>query len=197
MQGFGQVNLKALEKWKELKEEFDNLTWKIGKLDSEKQDVEKVINEIEGKKKEIFLEAYYKVSENFTKIFGKISEYTAELELEKKKDPFAGGVLMNLSNAKNKKIPIASLSGGEKVLTALALIFSIQELEPAPFYLMDEIDAALDKVNSEKVAKLVKEYSKRAQVIMISHNDAIISEADQLYGVSMNKGISSVVSLKI
>ena len=62
---------------------------------------------------------------------------------------------------------------------------------------MDEIDAALDKVNSEKVAKLLKDYSTRAQVIMISHNDSLIDEADQLYGVSMNNGMSSVVSLKV
>jgi chromosome segregation protein len=197
MSAFGQVNLKALEKWKELKEEFDNLTWKIGKLDSEKQDIEKVINEIESKKKEVFLDTFSKVDKSFTTVFNKISSYKGNMELEKKKDPFEGGILINIVNDKNKRIPIASLSGGEKVLTALALIFAIQELEPAPFYLMDEIDAALDKVNSEKVAKLLKEYSCKAQVIMISHNDSVISEADQLYGVSMNNGISSIVSLKV
>ncbi|UCD03796.1 MAG: chromosome segregation protein SMC [Candidatus Woesearchaeota archaeon] len=197
MSTFGQVNLKALEKWKELKEEFDNLTWKIGKLDSEKQDIEKVINEIESKKKEVFLDTFEKVNRSFTSVFEKISSYGGSLELEKKRDPFEGGILISIINDKKKRIPIASLSGGEKVLTALALIFAIQELEPAPFYLMDEIDAALDKVNSEKVAKLLKEYSCKAQVIMISHNDSVISEADQLYGVSMSNGISSIVSLKV
>ena len=83
-------------------------------------------------------------------------------------------------------------------MVALAFIFAIQDHEPAPFYLLDEIDAALDKVNSEKVAKLLKEYSKKAQIIVISHNDAIISESTHLYGVSRNKsGESNVVSLKI
>ena len=93
---------------------------------------------------------------------------------------------------------IHSLSGGEKSLTALAFIFAIQEFKPASFYVLDEVDAALDKHNSEKLAALIKQYSNKAQYIVISHNDAIISEADTLYGVSMlDNGISSVVSLRI
>ena len=83
-------------------------------------------------------------------------------------------------------------------MTALAFIFAIQENEPASFYVLDEVDAALDKRNSEKLAKLVRKYSDRAQYIMISHNDGIISEADNLYGIAMDEhGVSNVVSLKI
>lgn len=196
MKGFGQVNLKALEKWNELKKEFDDLTWKIGKLDSEREDIQRVIDKIEKKKREIFKDTFGKIRHNFETIFAKISKYKGTLDLENKSDPFEGGIKMKITKG-SKNIPLASLSGGEKVITALGLIFAIQELEPAPFYLMDEIDAALDKVNSEKVAKLLKEYSKKAQVIIVSHNDSIVSEADQLYGVSMNKGISSVISLKV
>jgi len=82
-------------------------------------------------------------------------------------------------------------------MAALAFIFAIQEHKPASFYLMDEVDAALDKTNSSKLSKLIEQYSKKAQYIVISHNDAIISEANQIYGVSMKEGISKVVSLKI
>ena len=83
-------------------------------------------------------------------------------------------------------------------MTALAFIFSIQEHDPASFYILDEVDAALDKRNSEKLAKLVRKYCDRAQYAIISHNDGIISEADNLYGVSMNEhGISKVTSLKL
>lgn len=196
MSSFGQVNLKALEKWNQLKKEFDDLTWKIGKLDSERHDIQKVIDKIENKKREIFFNTFEKIRKNFEVIFSKLSKYSGTLDLENKKDPFEGGVKMRIMKEK-KKIPLASLSGGEKVMAALGLIFSIQELEPAPFYLMDEIDAALDKVNSEKIAKLLKEYSKKAQVIIVSHNDSVISVADQLYGVSMNKGLSSVIGLKV
>lgn len=93
---------------------------------------------------------------------------------------------------------IRALSGGEKTLTALAFIFAIQEYEPASFYILDEVDAALDKRNSEKLAALLKNYAQKAQYIIISHNDAIISEAANLYGISMNEhGISNVVSLKV
>jgi chromosome segregation protein len=93
---------------------------------------------------------------------------------------------------------IRSLSGGEKTLTALAFLFAVQEHDPAAFYILDEVDAALDKKNSERLAKLVKQYSDRAQYIIISHNDSVINEADTLFGISMNEhGESKVTSLKI
>jgi len=97
-----------------------------------------------------------------------------------------------------KFLDIRSLSGGEKTMTALAFLFAVQDYEPAPFYVLDEVDAALDKRNSEKLANLIKSYVSKAQYLVISHNDTVISEADNLYGVSMNEhGISKVVSLKI
>ena len=92
---------------------------------------------------------------------------------------------------------IKSLSGGEKTMTALAFIFAIQEHEPASFYLLDEVDAALDKHNSQKLANLIAKYASKAQYIVISHNDSIITEAHQIYGVSMQDGISKILSLKI
>ena len=97
-----------------------------------------------------------------------------------------------------KFLDIRGLSGGEKTLTALAFIFAVQEHEPAAFYILDEVDAALDKRNSEKLAKLIRDYCKKAQYIMISHNDGVISEADLLYGISMNEhGISKITTLKL
>ena len=97
-----------------------------------------------------------------------------------------------------KFLDIRSLSGGEKTLTALAFIFAVQDYAPASFYILDEVDAALDKHNSEKFAKLIRSYCKNAQYLIISHNDSVISEADNLYGVSMNEdSISKVTSLKI
>ena len=97
----------------------------------------------------------------------------------------------------SKYLDIKSLSGGEKTLTALSFIFAIQEFEPSWFYLMDEVDAALDKKNSELLSKLIAKYSKGAQYIVISHNDAIISEAETIYGVTMQEGVSKVMSLKV
>ena len=97
----------------------------------------------------------------------------------------------------NKFLDIRSLSGGEKTLTALAFIFAIQEYDPSPFYLLDEVDAALDKRNSELLSKLIQKYAQKAQYVVISHNDSIISEANYIYGVSMQENVSKVVSLKV
>ena len=196
----GNVNQKALEAYDVVKKEYENLAWKLSKLETEKSDILEIIEEIEKKKKDAFMKTYDEIAANFNTIFSKIADkHIAELYLENKENPFEGGVTVAVTDSKAKRIALASLSGGEKVLVALAFIFAIQEHEPAPFYLFDEIDAALDKVNSEKVANLLNEYGKKAQIIIISHNDAVISEADALYGVSMNKdtGESNVVSLKI
>ena len=123
---------------------------------------------------------------------------SATIELEDMKDPFNGGLSIKVKLAGNKFMDIRSLSGGEKTMTALAFIFAVQEHEPAAFYVLDEVDAALDKKNSERLAKLVKEYSARSQYVIISHNDGVISEADNLYGISMNEhGISKVTTLRI
>lgn len=199
LEKFGAVNLKALEVYDIIKKEYEALAWKASKLNSEKADVLSVIDEIEKKKTDAFLKVYNEVARNFEQIFLKImSKHKAMLALENEKAPLEGGVTVQIRDVKGKHMSVAALSGGEKVLVALAFIFAIQEFEPASFYLMDEIDAALDKVNSEKVAKLLKEYSAKAQVIVITHNDAVISEADQIYGVSMTRdGESNIVSLKI
>ena len=139
--------------------------------------------------------------QNFKKFFGMLSTKggEAELVMENPENPFEAGLRINVKIGTSKFLDIRSLSGGEKTMTALAFIFSIQEYEPASFYVLDEVDAALDKHNSDKLAKLIREYSNRAQYIMISHNDTVITESDTIYGVSMNPadGASKIVSLKI
>ncbi len=99
--------------------------------------------------------------------------------------------------AKGKYQEAASLSGGEQTIIAIALIVAIQEYKPYCFYILDEIDAALDKRNSEILASLLKTYMQKAQYIIITHNDAIMSDAPVLYGVTMQDGVSKVISLKI
>jgi len=199
LENMGNVNMKALEIYEGLKKEYDKLGWRVSKLRSEKDETMKVIDEIEKKKKDSFMDTFDEMARHFKEIYSKMTEknHQAIVALEDYKNPFNGGVFVRLKQD-NKYMNIASLSGGEKVIVALALIFAIQEFKPAPFYLLDEIDAALDNVNSQKVADLLKEYSKKAQIIMISHNDAIISAADYLYGVSMNKaGESKITSLEL
>ncbi|RLE41870.1 hypothetical protein DRJ48_04700, partial [Candidatus Woesearchaeota archaeon] len=200
VQNLGSVNLRALEIYEEVEREYQQLLEKREKLLKEKEDVEKMMSEIEGKKKVLFLETFEKLNKYFTQMFTKLSTKGGEayLVLENPENPFDGGALIKVRLSGSRFKDIRSLSGGEKALTALALIFAIQEYEPAPFYIMDEVDAALDKQNSEKLAKLISSYAKQAQYIVISHNDYIIQNADTLFGVSMTEhGISKVVSLKV
>lgn len=121
----------------------------------------------------------------------------AFLELENKEDPFAAGLDIVIRVTKGKYFDVTSLSGGEQTLVALSLIFAIQEYKPYAFYLFDEIDAALDKRNSEKLAALIKKHMVAGQYIVITHNDAIITSASTLYGISMQDGVSKVISLKV
>ncbi|MFA6073392.1 MAG: chromosome segregation protein SMC [Candidatus Woesearchaeota archaeon] len=199
LQNIGTVNMRALEIYDSVEKEYTKLTEKKAKLSSEKENVLLMINEVDGKKKELFMKTYDVVNHNFKEVFTTLSSKgTATLDLEDKNDPFNGGLNIKVKLVGNKYMDIRSLSGGEKTMTALAFIFAVQEHEPAAFYVLDEVDAALDKKNSERLAKLVNEYSKRAQYIMISHNDNVITEATTLYGISMNEhGESKVTSLKI
>ena len=199
LQEMGNVNLRALEVYDDVKKQYDGLLGKLDTLRKEKEDVLKMMYEIESKKKDIFLETFNVISANFTKIFSMLStKGEALLELENKEDPLNGGVEIKVKMTGNRFLDIKGLSGGEKTLAALALIFAIQEHQPASFYLFDEVDAALDKKNSELLSKLIAKYAQRAQYILVSHNDQIITEAEYIYGVSMQEsGISKVVSLKI
>ncbi len=197
----GSVNMKSLEIYEDVEKEYNKLLEKKDKLVEEKEDVLNMMNEIEGKKKELFMKTYNAVNENFQRIFSALStKGEASLDLENPEKPLEGGLTIKVRITGTKFLDIRSLSGGEKTMTALAFIFAIQEYSPHSFYVLDEVDAALDKKNSEKLAALVKEYvgKTKSQYVVISHNDSVISEADVLYGISMNEhGISKAVSLKI
>lgn len=195
----GSVNMRALEIYEDVEREYNKLLEKKDKLVAEKKEVFAMMQEIESKKKDLFMKTLDVINNNFKAIFSALSgKGEASLVLENPENPFEAGLNIKVRLTGTKFLDIRSLSGGEKTLTALAFIFSIQEHEPHSFYILDEVDAALDKHNSEKLAKLIRKYADKAQYIMISHNDAIISEADNLYGVSMDKdGISKVVSLKL
>jgi len=199
VESIGAVNMKALEIYDRVEAEYTELIKKKEQLGGEREDVLIMINEVDAKKKELFMKTFEVVNENFKHFFGQLSDKgDAYLCLEDEADPFQGGMTIKVKLTGKKFLDIRSLSGGEKTLTALAFLFAVQEHEPASFYIMDEVDAALDKQNSEKLARLVRKYCERAQYVIISHNDGVISEADDLFGVSMNEhGISKVTSLKI
>jgi len=194
----GNINMRALEVYEEIHEEYAKVVEKLSKLKSEKNDVLFMMQEIETKKKAVFMKTFKNVSATFSNIFSQLStKGDAEAVLENPENPFEGGVDIRVKLVGSKYLDLKSLSGGEKTLTSLAFIFALQEYDPSPFYLLDEVDAALDKRNADLLSRLISKYSKDAQYIVISHNDAVISEAEQIYGVSMQDGISKIVSLKI
>jgi len=196
----GAVNMRALEIYEEVEKEYQILLKKKETLGSERDDVMKLIQEIEGKKKGLFMKTFDVITKEFQNTFNQLTTKGSQayLELENPENPFEAGVRVKVKISSQKFLDIRSLSGGEKTLTALAFIFSIQEHDPASFYILDEVDAALDKHNSERLANLVKKYSEKAQYIIISHNDGVISTSENLYGVSMNEhGVSKIISLKV
>jgi chromosome segregation protein len=200
LKDIGPVNMKAVAMYDKVQFEYDKLIEKREVLTQEKENVLVMINQIETRKKDLFIKVYDRLNANFKRIFSSLSEKgEAYLELENPDAPFEAGVNVKVRLSGKKFMDIRSLSGGEKTMTALAMIFAIQENDPASFYIMDEVDAALDKRNAEKLAELVNQYCDRAQYIVISHNDGVIGAANTLYGISMDQqtGISKVVSLKL
>ena len=198
IQGIGSINMRALEVYGDIKKEYDRVTEKVETLEREKEQIMKIIEEIDRKKKRTFMRTFRGINDLFSSIFSDLCmKGKAYLEIENKDDIFSGGVNIIIKLAKGKYFDVTSLSGGEQSLIALSLLFAIQEFKPYHFYIFDEIDAALDKRNSERLASRLKKYMKSGQYIIVTHNDAIISDSDTLYGVSMHEGVSKVLSIKV
>ncbi|MEN9626388.1 MAG: hypothetical protein RL557_716 [archaeon] len=195
----GSVNMRALEVYDTIKGEYEKIKEKVDQLDKEKEEILRVIEQIDRKKKKTFVATLEKINELFSSNFAQLSEKgVVTLEPQDKKDIFNGGLEIIVKVGQGKYFDVTSLSGGEQSLVALSLIFAIQDLNPYCFYIFDEIDAALDRRNSEKLAHLLKKHMKKGQYLIITHNDSIISESSNiLYGVSMQEGISKVLSLEV
>ncbi len=194
----GTVNLKALEVYDNVKGEYDKIQEKVNKINEEKVEILKVIEDIDKKKKKVFMQTLEQINVLFSRNFSQLStKGIATLEPVNKDDVFDGGIEMLIKVGKGKYFDTHSLSGGEQSLISLSLIFAIQEYKPYPFYILDEIDAALDRRNSERLANLLRRYMNNGQYIVITHNDSLITESPIIYGVSMQDKISKVVSLEV
>jgi chromosome segregation protein len=196
LKSLGTVNLKAIEEYEILKKEFDSLKEKYEKVLEEKRAVLRMIEEIDNKRREVFFLTLDKVSKEFNSVVNKIMGGEGFLTLEDVNN-LESGLLIKIKFPEKGEIDIDALSGGEKSLVALAFLFALQRFKPSPFYLMDEIDAALDKENSLKVAKWLKEASKESQFIIVTHNDITLKFADKIYGCTLEEGETKILSIEL
>ena len=196
MRALGPVNQKAIEEYNVFSQDFDESSEKLEKLADERKSIISMIEDIENKRRDIFRKAFEGVAEEFKKVYADLTDGKGNLRLENPKD-IESGLVIEAEPEGKKLLGIDSLSGGEKTMAAAAFLFALQRFKPAPFYILDEIDAALDKKNSEKIGDLIKEYSDKSQFLVISHNDVLVQKAYRVYGVSMQKGASQVVGVEL
>ncbi len=192
----GNVNMKAPEMYAEKKKSADDAVTRVKTLESERLAVMKMIEEIDSKKLQTFMSTLNEVVKNFSRLYNYIFEGSASIRLENTKDPFNSGLEVMVSEGKATK-QLGSMSGGEKSLISLVLVFAIHMCKPSSLYIFDEVDAALDKENSRKLSMLIKEMSKNAQFIVVSHNDSLISNADTAIGVVKNESESKAIGIEV
>jgi len=194
----GEVNLVAIEEFEELKKRSDFLNSQKEDLITSKENLKKAIAKINRTSKDLFLEAFTKIEAEFKKNFKFLfNGGRANLILLDQDNILESGVEIEVQPPGKKLQNVSLLSGGEKALTAIALIFSIFSVRPSPLCVLDEIDAPLDEANVDRFNHLLREFSASSQFILISHNKKTMSNASCLYGVTMQeKGISKLVSVK-
>jgi chromosome segregation protein len=194
----GPVNLKALTDYDFEKDRYEEIVDKKTRLEEEHKEILAFMEEIESEKTRKFLQVYNEIADNFAKVFAKLSPGgEATLMLENPEHPLMGGITVRSKPMGKELVTLDAMSGGEKTITGLALIFAVQMYNPASFYVFDEIDAALDDVNAHNVALLIAEMAKASQFIVVSLRTTTVRKADLLVGVSNQDGISRIVKLDL
>ncbi|MBF0619895.1 MAG: AAA family ATPase [Candidatus Omnitrophica bacterium] len=196
--GFGAVNLVAIEEFEELKARYQFLTKQQADLLEAKVMLEQTIRKINRTTREMFIETFTKVNEQFKVYFRMLfNGGDAQLILIDPENALESGIEIVARPPGKKLQTISLMSGGEKTMTAIAMIFAVFKVNPSPFCVLDEIDAALDEANVDRFAAVLKEFAKIAQFIVITHNKKTIAHADVMYGITMQQtGVSRVVSVK-
>jgi chromosome segregation protein len=188
LQSMEPVNMLALEEYDRTQERLQELTDKLSTLEEERTELLLRIENFTTLRVRAFREAYDAVDENFQQIFATLSEGDGRLQLEDSQDPFNGGLNL-IAHPKGKQVQrLASMSGGEKSLTALSFIFALQRYRPSPFYAFDEVDMFLDGANVEKLSRMIKHQATLAQFIVVSLRRPMIESAQRTIGVTQARG---------
>ncbi len=182
------VNMLALEEYERTQERLEELTDKLTTLEEERTELLLRIENFTTLRRQAFQEAFAAVNQNFQSIFAELSDGDGYLQLDDPQDPFNGGLNL-VAHPKGKPVRrLASMSGGEKSLTALSFIFALQRYRPSPFYAFDEVDMFLDGANVERLSKMIRHQAKQAQFIVVSLRRPMIESAERTIGVTQARG---------
>ena len=199
IRSLGNVNVSAIEEYKEVKERYDFLSAQIEDVENSRAELHKLINQLTTQMKEIFTEGFNKINENFsitfTELFG---GGQASLSLADPENILESGIDIN-AKLPGKNVPsLDGLSGGEKALIALSIYFAIMRVNAPPFCFLDEVDTALDDINVDRFADYMKKSEFSTQFICVTHRRGTMEAADMLYGVTMQeKGVTKLLELNV
>ncbi len=198
IKSLGSVNVAAIEEYKEVSERYEFMSAQVTDVEKSKKEIERLINDLTKQMKEVFVESFDRINKNFTYTFKELfGGGTASLSLSDPENILTSGIDILVHPPGKIVVHLDALSGGEKALVAIALYFAIMKVRPAPFCVMDEIEAALDDVNVYRFAAYLRRMTDKTQFILITHRRGTMEEADVLYGVTMqDEGISKLLELR-
>ncbi len=198
IRALGSVNVSAIDEYKEVKNRYEFMSAQVGDVEKSKKELIRMISELTDKMSQQFREQFVKINNNFDETFRELfGGGKAELILEDPADVLESSIDIKLQPPGKNVKRLDSLSGGEKGLSAIALLFAIMKVNPAPFCIFDEVEAALDDVNVTRYAQYVRRMTANTQFILITHRRGTMEEADMLYGITMQEqGVSKLLELK-
>ena len=197
MERIGAINQLALAHYADQISRYRELSVRLNELEKEKQAIVQFMDEIESKKRKVFMTAFDKINASLKVYFSKLTGGgEATLKLENPEEPFAGGIDMIVQFPNKPSIVVSGASGGERSVSAVSFIFSLKEFTPASFYILDEVDAHLDAYHTARLAEVLLEEAAKMQFIVISLRPEMVNKAQKVYGVYERNGVSNVVTAK-
>src|SRR3989442_8798318 len=199
LDNMGPVNLDAVQEYDELEERYKFLESQNNDLTNSRRELLDVISRINSTTKKLFAETFAQVRANFREMFAELFDGgRADLSLLDENDPLNCGIQISAKPPGKQLQSISLLSGGERAMTAVALLFAIYMVRPSPFCVLDEIDAPLDESNINRFVRMLDRFIAQSQFIIITHNKRTIAKADVLYGVTIEeRGVSKLVGMKM
>jgi len=194
----GNVDLHAIDEYNEVDQRFNEIENQKNDLLQARKSLEDLLEKTDREAKTIFMETYNEINTNFNEMINILfGGGSGELKIQKEKDLLETGIEISIKRPGKRAQKMYLLSGGEKSLVGIALVFAMLKISPSPFYILDEVDAALDDYNAERLKNLIYENKGLSQFIVITHNKLVMEVADVLYGITQSSGISTVMTVEL